>query len=78
MAIQMRRGQSVDFDPSKMLTGEWAVSTDNESQKQMVYMCFAPGAVKRMAALEDLQNELGKFATFGITDDGHFYVQTPD
>lgn len=78
MAIQMRRGQSVDFDPSKMLPGEWAVSTDNESQKQMVYMCFARGAVKRMAALEDLQNELGKFATFGITDDGHFYVQTPD
>ena len=42
MAIQMRRGQSVDFDPTKMLTGEWAVSIDNESQKQMVYMCFAP------------------------------------
>ena len=78
MAIQMRRGQSVDFDPTKMLTGEWAVSIDNETQKQMVYMCFAPGAVKRMAALEDLQNELGKVAVFGITDDGHFYVQTPD
>lgn len=78
MAIQMRRGQSVDFDPSKMLPGEWAVSVDNDSQKQMVYMCFAPGVVKRMAALEDLQNELGKFATFGITDDGYFYVQTPD
>ncbi len=78
MAIQMRRGQSVDFDPTKMLTGEWAVSIDNETQKQMVYMCFAPGVVKRMAALEDLQNELGKVAVFGITDDGHFYVQTPD
>ena len=78
MAIQMRRGQSVDFDPTKMLTGEWAVSIDNESQKQMVYMCFAPGVVKRMATLEDFQNELGKVATFGITDDGHFYVQTPD
>ena len=23
MAIQMRRGQSVGFDPTKMLTGEW-------------------------------------------------------
>lgn len=78
MAIQMRRGAYAEFDPSKMLPGEWAVSTDNESQKQMVYMCFAPGVVKRMAALEDLQNELGKFATFGITDDGYFYVQTPD
>ena len=78
MAIQMRRGQSVDFDPTKMLTGEWAVSIDNETQKQMVYMCFAPGVVKRMATLEDFQNESGKVATFGITDDGYFYVQTPD
>ena len=74
MAIQMRRGQSVDFDPTKMLTGEWAVSIDNESQKQMVYMCFAPGVVKRMATLEDFQNELGKVATFGITDDGYAIV----
>lgn len=59
MAIQMRRGQSVDFDPSKMLPGEWAVSTDNESQKQMVYMCFAPGVVKRMATLEDFSGGSG-------------------
>lgn len=78
MAIQMRRGAYAEFDPSKMLAGEWAVSIDNESQKQMVYMCFAPGVVKRMATLEDFQNELGKVAVFGITDDGYFYVQTPD
>lgn len=78
MAIQMRRGAYAQFDPSKMLAGEWAVSIDNESQKQMVYMCFAPGVVKRMATLEDFQNELGKVAVFGITDDGYFYVQTPD
>ena len=31
-----------------------------------------------MATLEDFQNELGKVAVFGITDDGYFYVQTPD
>ena len=78
MAIQMRRGAYAQFDPSKMKAGEWAVSIDNESQKQMVYMCFAPGVVKRMATLEDFQNELGKVAVFGITDDGYFYVQTPD
>ena len=59
MAIQMRRGQSVDFDPSKMLPGEWAVSIDNEPQKQMVYMCFAPGVVKRMATLEDFSGGSG-------------------
>ena len=78
MAIQMRRGAYAQFDPSKMKAGEWAVSIDNETQKQMVYMCFAPGVVKRMATLEDFQNELGKVAVFGITDDGYFYVQTPD
>lgn len=78
MAIQMRRGAYAEFDPSKMKAGEWAVSTDSDTKKQQIWMCFAPGIVKRMAALEDLQYELGTFATFGITDDGYFYVQTPD
>ena len=41
MAIQMRRGNSVDFNPAKMVPGEWAISQDN----QKVYMCFAPGLV---------------------------------
>ena len=41
MAIQMRRGNAVDFNPSKMVPGEWAISQDNEK----VYMCFAPGRV---------------------------------
>lgn len=58
MAIQMRRGAYAEFDPSKMKAGEWAVSTDSDTKKQQIWMCFAPGVVKRMAALEDLQNEL--------------------
>lgn len=78
MAIQMRRGAYAQFDPSKMKAGEWAVSTDSDTKKQQIWMCFAPGIVKRMATLEDFQNELGKVAVFGITDDGYFYVQTPD
>lgn len=41
MAIQMRRGNAVDFDPSKMIPGEWAVSQDNEK----LYMCFTAGRV---------------------------------
>lgn len=41
MAIQMRRGNQVDFDPSKMVPGEWAISQDN----QKVYMCFTTGVV---------------------------------
>lgn len=58
MAIQMRRGQSVDFDPSKMLPGEWAVSTDSDTKKQQIWMCFAPGVVKRMGTVEDFDVEV--------------------
>lgn len=41
MAIQMRRGQAADFNPSKLVPGEWAVSQDN----QKIYMCFNSGRV---------------------------------
>ena len=41
MAIQMRRGNQVDFNPAKMMPGEWAVSQDTEQ----VYMCFTAGRV---------------------------------
>jgi len=41
MAIQMRRGLAADFNPSKMMPGEWAVSQDNEK----LYMCFTAGRV---------------------------------
>lgn len=37
----MRRGNAVDFNPAKMVPGEWAVSQDN----QKLYMCFAQGQV---------------------------------
>ena len=61
MAIQMRRGQMVDFDPSKMLPGEWAVSVDEDTNKRFVWMCFAPGQVKRMGTYEDFKayNDIG-------------------
>ena len=42
MAITMRKGAYADFDPSKMKAGEWAVSTDTDSNKQQVWMCFSP------------------------------------
>ena len=50
MAIQMRRGNAVDFNPSKMRPGEWAVSQDN----QKIYMCFTPGVVIEMATLSSV------------------------
>lgn len=53
MAIQVRRGLKKDFDPYKMLPGEWAVSIDAQTQNQIVWMCFAAGVVKRMGTYED-------------------------
>lgn len=50
MAIQMRRGQQTDFDPDKLSPGEWAVSLD----RKYIYMCFAPGDVRRMSTYEEM------------------------
>lgn len=57
MAIQVRRGKEADFDPSKMLPGEWAVSLDT----RYVRMCFAPGIVLRMATYEAFEADSQKF-----------------
>ena len=51
MAIQVRRGNEADFDASKMLPGEWAVSLDTK----YVRMCFSPGLVLRMATYESFE-----------------------
>lgn len=48
MAIQMRRGNAVDFDPSKMVPGEWAVSQDNKK----LYICFSPGNVVEIGSVD--------------------------
>ena len=58
MAIQMRRGAYAEFDPLKMKAGEWAVSTDSDTKKQQIWMCFAPGIVKRMGTVEDFNVEI--------------------
>lgn len=49
----MRRGLMRDFDPYKMLPGEWAVSIDASTSNQIVWMCFEPGVCKRMGTYED-------------------------
>lgn len=57
MAIQYRRGQFSDFDPSKLKPGEPAVvlSGDPDSTDgQSVYFCFNAGNVKRMATYDDM------------------------
>lgn len=58
MAIQMRRGQYKDFDPDKMLPGEWAVAIDNDTQHQVIWMCFRAGVVKRIGTYEDFYAQI--------------------
>lgn len=50
MAIQNRRGNFVDFDPYKMLAGEFAYALDTEE----LYYCVSPGNVKRCATKEEV------------------------
>lgn len=56
--ILMRRGNYVDFDPTKMTAGEWAVSIDADSSKRIVWMCFSAGVVKRIGTYEDLSADM--------------------
>lgn len=58
MAIRVRRGLKDDFDPTKMLPGEWAVSIDSDTSKQIVWMCFAPGVTKRIGTYEDFKQQI--------------------
>ena len=59
MAIQHRRGDYTDFDPTKMKPGEYAVALQNDpmaTDGEGVYMAFGAGRVKRMATLEELHS----------------------
>lgn len=52
--ILMRRGQEANFDPNKMMPGEWAVSLDSK----FVRMCFSPGVCIRMATYEAFEADM--------------------
>ena len=63
----MRKGPYDDFDPDKMLPGEWAVVLANDPVVQdgkSVFICFSAGNVKRMATYEDMVDQFGD-----LTDD---------
>lgn len=51
MAIQHRRGLKVDFDPNKMLPGEFAYALDTAE----LFYCYGVGNVKRLATIEDIE-----------------------
>lgn len=59
MAIQNRRGAFADFDPTKMVAGEFAVvqtGDPNAEDGKAIYMAFTPGNVKRLATDSDLDS----------------------
>lgn len=61
MAIQSRRGKYSDFDPNRLLPGEWAVVQSGHPDAEngeAVYMAFSSGSVKRMATHEDVRREI--------------------
>lgn len=71
MAIQTRRGDHSEFDPEKLLPGEWACVTKGDpdsSDGKSVYMCFEAGVVKRMSTYEDMKRDI-KEATQDIQDE---------
>ena len=58
MAIQMRRGLLADFDASKMLPGEFAVTIDEVAENKKVFICFSAGTFKTLATREDFEQDL--------------------
>ena len=61
MAIQNRRGAYADFDPQKMVAGEWAVvqsGDPNSTRGRAIYMAFDVGVIERMATYEDMQENI--------------------
>lgn len=66
MAIQNRRGDYNDFDPQKLVPGEWAVvlsGDPNSVRGKAVYMAFDIGDVERMATYEDMQENIESATT---------------
>ena len=53
MAIQMRRGNLVNYDEDKMLPGEFAVATDEEE----LYIAFGTGNSKKVLTEDDLPSQ---------------------
>ena len=73
MAITMRKGEYKDFDPAKMLPGEWAVVLAGDQvvpDGKSAFICFGAGNVKRMATYEEMKGLFGK-----ITNQ-NYYLKT--
>lgn len=65
MAIQMRRGLLANYDESKMVAGEIAVTTDSTDADQKIFVAFAPGDSKRILTETDLEGMSGELTATG-------------
>lgn len=54
--ILVRRGDEINYDPEKLMPGEWALSTD----KKIVRICVSPGEVIRMATYDAFEEDMEK------------------
>lgn len=61
MAIKIRRGSIVDFDQSKMLFGELAMTSEGE-----MYFCYEDGKCSQVQTKEEFERILRDYAT--LTD----------
>ena len=60
MAIQMRRGQLADYNKNKMLSGEWGISIDEDTNDQKAFIAFAPGVDKEVLFVEDAAEQIAE------------------
>lgn len=68
MAIQNRRGVYADFDPTKLMPGEFAVVMEDDpdgTSGAAVYMCFGNSIVKRLVGADDLQDIVTELLNIG-------------
>lgn len=78
MAIQVRRGDWNDFDPSGLLPGEFAAVLTNDpntNDGRALYICFAAGDVKRLSTYDDMYRQISDIEA-DIMDDLTVILET--
>jgi len=68
MAIRMRRGNLADYDPTKQLSGEFAVSIDSNAGDQKVFMSFGNGQSKELMTVEDAETQIEEATEEAISE----------
>ena len=66
MAIQVRRGNYNDFDPTRMVAGEFAVCLENG----YVYITLSPGNVLRLGTAETLDEAVRQAQAYATSASG--------